>query len=319
MKLNRTSQAQQVYEKALLYDNENPDIYYNLGVVFLEQGKASQANVYFNKALELKDDHEQALLNSAILLQELGGAQNRQNSRQRLYKLLDLNENNERVYFNLGMLAMDDGNTEEAENYFKRAIHLKDGFRSALFNLALLLADSNRSLEAVPFLNQLIQYHPDHVKGLILLGDIYINHIKDLDEAEHCYQSILKYEPYNIQGLHNLCVVHVERGKLAKAKSCLQLAHQLAPKEDYILKHLKIVQSKLEKIRKLSVKSSERQLAFSDYDPKEFDVGSWGRNAGSKSSNSVSSGNSSKNTKSNNNINNNSKNDSHKEKSREIL
>jgi len=34
MKLNRTAQAQEVYEQALLYDNENADIYYNLGVVF---------------------------------------------------------------------------------------------------------------------------------------------------------------------------------------------------------------------------------------------------------------------------------------------
>jgi len=51
MKLNRTAQAQEVYEQALLYDSENADIYYNLGVVFLEQGKSQQAHVYFNKAI----------------------------------------------------------------------------------------------------------------------------------------------------------------------------------------------------------------------------------------------------------------------------
>lgn len=80
---------------------------------------------------------------------------------------------------------MDDRNTEEAENWFRRAVHLKQDFRSALFNLALLLADDHRPLEAAPFLNQLVKYHPDHVKGLILLGDIYINNIKDLDAAEN--------------------------------------------------------------------------------------------------------------------------------------
>lgn len=58
-------------------------------------------------------------------------------------------------------------------------------YRSALFNLALLLADDHKPLEAAPFLNQLVKYHPDHVKGLILLGDIYINNIKDLDAAEN--------------------------------------------------------------------------------------------------------------------------------------
>lgn len=94
-------------------------------------------------------------------------------------------DKNERVHFNMGMLAMDDKNIEEAENWFRRSVHLKHDFRSALFNLALLLADDQRPLEAASFLNQLVKYHPDHTKGLILLGDIYINHVKDLDAAEN--------------------------------------------------------------------------------------------------------------------------------------
>ncbi|XP_055917100.1 protein O-mannosyl-transferase Tmtc3 [Eupeodes corollae] len=272
MKLNRTNEAQEVYEKALLYDNENADIYYNLGVVFLEQGKSSQANVYFNKAIELAPDHEQALLNSAILLQELGGKEHRQISRERLFKILKMDQNNERVFFNLGMLAMDENNFEDAENYFKRAIHIKNDFRSALFNLALMLADAHRPLDAVPYLNQLIRFHPNHIKGLILLGDIYINHMKDLDAAEVCYRSILRYEPHNIQGLHNLCVVFVERRKLAKALKCLTYVHHMAPGEEYILKHLKIVQVRLTKINKFPDSSPEKQLALSDKDSDEFDL-----------------------------------------------
>ena len=100
IKLNRTKEAQEVYERALFYDSNNPDIYYNvnikiiiilflkLGVVFLEQGKASQALAYLDKALEFDPEHEQALLNSAILLQELGRAELRKVARERLLKLL---------------------------------------------------------------------------------------------------------------------------------------------------------------------------------------------------------------------------------------
>ncbi|KAI4462443.1 tetratricopeptide repeat [Holotrichia oblita] len=249
IKLNRTKEAQEVYERALLYDSNNPDIYYNLGVVFLEQGKASQALAYLDKALEFDPEHEQALLNSAILLQELGRAELRKIARERLLKLLAKDANNERVHFNLGMLAMDDKNIEEAEHWFRRAVHLKADFRSALFNLALLLADDHRPLEAAPFLNQLVKYHPDHIKGLILLGDIYINNIKDLDAAENCYKRILELDPENIQGLHNLCVVHVERGKLLEAQSCLEKAHELAPNEDYVLRHLQIVQNRIAKLK----------------------------------------------------------------------
>lgn len=58
-------------------------------MVLLEQGKPSQALAYLDKALELEPEHEQALLNSAILLQELGAADLRHLARQRLLKLLD--------------------------------------------------------------------------------------------------------------------------------------------------------------------------------------------------------------------------------------
>lgn len=59
-----------------------------MGVVFLEQGKTSQALAYLDKALEYDPDHEQALLNSAILLQEFGQEEFRKIAQERLLKLL---------------------------------------------------------------------------------------------------------------------------------------------------------------------------------------------------------------------------------------
>lgn len=40
-----------------------------LGVVLLEQGRPQQALAYLDKALEMDPDHQQALLNSAVLIQ----------------------------------------------------------------------------------------------------------------------------------------------------------------------------------------------------------------------------------------------------------
>ena len=45
------------------YDN------FQLGVVLLEQGRAQQALAYLDKALEMDPEHQQALLNSALLIQ----------------------------------------------------------------------------------------------------------------------------------------------------------------------------------------------------------------------------------------------------------
>ena len=245
IKLNRTKEAQEVYERALAYDNTNADIYYNLGVVLLEQGRHKQALAYLNRALDFEPEHSQALLNSAMLIQETGNNQLRHTALARLHKLVSKGKGNERVYFNLGMLSMDDKDFSKAESWFRRAIEIKPDFRSALFNLALLLSDSSRPLEAAPLLHQLLRHHTHHVKALILLGDIYINHIRDLDAAEECYKRILDTEPENVQGLHNLCVVMVERGNLGSARECLRHAHTIAPQEDYIKRHLEIIEKKI--------------------------------------------------------------------------
>ncbi|XP_076343835.1 protein O-mannosyl-transferase Tmtc3-like isoform X2 [Tachypleus tridentatus] len=269
IKLNRTQEAQDVYERALQFDSNNPDIYYNLGVVYLEQGKATQALVYFNKALTLEPEHEQALMNSAILIQESGNAKLRRIAYDRLQLLLRRRKVNERVYFNLGMLSMDDKRFIEAETWFKKAIEVREDFRSALFNLALLLSDTHRPLEAVPFLKQLLKHHSDHVKGLILLGDIYINHVRDLHAAEECYKRILDMEPTNVQAVHNLCVVHVERGHLQKGEQCLVQAAELAPKEEYIQRHLQIIRSRMQTIRaKTSTQVQQEKSARSIHQTK---------------------------------------------------
>ena len=115
---------------------------------------------------------------------------------ERLKRLTELQPDNERAHFNLGMLAADRGAVEEAERGFRKAVTLNPAFRSALFNLALLLADAGRPLEAQQPLQQLLQHHPTHVKGLILLGDIYTNHQKDLDRAEHCYKRLVPTSIY---------------------------------------------------------------------------------------------------------------------------
>ena len=56
---------------------------------------------------------------------------------------------------------------------------------------------------------------------------------------------MVKLEPSNIQGQHNLCVVYVEQGDLAKAERCLVKVLKMAPEEIYVKQHLQIVRNRL--------------------------------------------------------------------------
>ena len=78
-----------MYERALAFDEQNPDLYYNLGVVHIERGVPDQALYYFDKALELDPEHVQALMNSAILMQETGRPEFRPTAYDRLFKVTE--------------------------------------------------------------------------------------------------------------------------------------------------------------------------------------------------------------------------------------
>ena len=77
------------------------------------------------------------------------------------------------------------------------------------------------------------------------MGDIYINHQRNLTAAEASFKKILEVEPSHVQANHNLCVVFVEQGNLVKAEACLVETLKLAPTESYIQQHLNIVRNRL--------------------------------------------------------------------------
>ncbi len=152
IKMGRADEAFQVYNEALKFEPDNADLHYNLGVVLIELGQPQRALEMFNSALAVDPEHLQSLMNSAILMQESGQGALRPLAYERLFRVMERQPDNDRIYFNLGMLSMDDKETVKAEAWFKKAIDLRPDFRSALFNLALLLNEQRRPLEALPFL-----------------------------------------------------------------------------------------------------------------------------------------------------------------------
>lgn len=175
----------------------------------------------------------------------LGEVKLRPEARKRLLSYINEEPQDANGYFNLGMLAMDDKKDSEAEMWMKKAIKLQADFRSALFNLALLYSQTAKELMALPILEELLKYYPDHIKGLILKGDILMNQKKDILGAKKCFEKILEMDPNNVQGKHNLCVVYFEEKDLLKAERCLVETLALAPHEEYIQRHLNIVRDKI--------------------------------------------------------------------------
>ncbi|XP_028967817.1 protein O-mannosyl-transferase TMTC3 [Galendromus occidentalis] len=259
MRHNRTTEAVRMYEKAASIDKDNPDTHYNLAVMFMDQGRNEEALSLFIKALELDPIHEPSLVNSALLLQESGLTTTHPAINQRIQLMQRVEaQSPERSYFNLAMLALDNKDFATAEDNFRKAIEIKSDMRSALFNLALLLSEQQRPLESMHYVESLLNHHPFHIKGLLLLGDIYVNYLRDLASAEECYQKILSVDPNNVKGFHNLCVVYVERGELSRAEGCFRRVVSLDPNAEYVQRHLQVTQTLLR--NKSGLEPSTEQL-----------------------------------------------------------
>lgn len=245
LKMNKLTEARDAYLRALELDRTNADLWYNLAIVYIEMKEPSEALKNFNHALELNPRHKLALFNSALLMQESGEPKFWPEANRRFLTYVEEEPEDANGYFNLGMLAMDANENTAAERWMRKAIGLQAGFRSALFNLALLYSQSKREIDALPVLDELLRHHPEHIKGLILKGDILMNHKKDTRGAKVCFERILRMDPTNVQGKHNLCVVYFEERDLPRAERCLEETLALAPNEEYVRRHLSIVRSKM--------------------------------------------------------------------------
>lgn len=117
--------------------------------------------------------------------------------------LIKLTPNDEKVYFQLGMLHTDLRNISIAKRWFHKAIELAPTYRQALYNLGFLNYQENRYEEAVNYLGALRKYHPDHVRGMRVLGDSFI-YLKKFSEAREVYLLCLKYDSKHIIATHNL-------------------------------------------------------------------------------------------------------------------
>ena len=79
-------------------------------------------------------------------------------------KIIQLNPNNEKVFFILGSSFEDQGDLAKAEDYYQRALKLDKDYVDACINLGLIYSRTNRLKEAINLLQ--------HSMSAFWLGEI---------------------------------------------------------------------------------------------------------------------------------------------------
>ena len=119
--------------------------------------------------------------------------------------------------------------TAEAEEFFRRAIHLHPDFADANSNLGILLRCSGRVAEAETWLRRAIKINPKHVDARTNLGLAFV-FFGRLSEAKAQFKKALKFRPKSDHTLFGMGHLAAIEGRFDEAELMLKRALEANPK-----------------------------------------------------------------------------------------
>jgi len=206
--LNRYDEAIAQFREAARLRPDYATAYNQLGSVLDDQGKLDEAVAMYRRALEIAP-------NDALTYHNLGYTLARQNkideSSSAYREAIRLNPRNPMTHNNLGGQLFDQGKLEEAAVEFRAALQLDDQLAMAHHNLGRLLAEREQWDEAVTHYRKAVAANPDCAETYNLLG-IALAESGHLDEAASIWAKAIELEPDNVNFLHNLAEVLLDKG-----------------------------------------------------------------------------------------------------------
>ncbi len=176
----------------------------NAGFSLLQQGKMTDAERAFQKALSIHPDDPEAL----------GG---------------------------IGLLRLRQGNDDEALSWFQRAARMEPGsskWRSLIHTASFwgemkradTLLDAGKLPDAQQAARRALAIEPDNADGLALLGNIYAQD-QNPKEAEHLYREALKRDASNTSAMRGLLTLLSRSGRHDEAQALIAEFRRKNPRE----------------------------------------------------------------------------------------
>lgn len=169
---NNYQEAITTYLAAISIAPEDPSLYYNLGTAYQASGDLNNAQIQYQRALDLDKTNQTYIstiksLKSILADPLIQSAVNKQSANDLpgaindYVKVLELVPDDAQTYFNLGTAYQANKQTDEAIQSYQKAIQLDaKGQSDALFFLATLYEEKNNNKAAVENYQKYIQTAP---------------------------------------------------------------------------------------------------------------------------------------------------------------
>ncbi len=192
---------------------ENKDIEGLFGIAnhWYTQKNLDHAEEICRRVIELDPNYARAWYNLGGLLKDL----NRKDEAETAYKkALEVDPNYAAAWSNLGLLLKDLNRKDEAETAYKKALELDPNLAAAWSNLGVLLNDLNRKDEALRAFAQLLRFGPSQYAQTIKAFRFVLGGQNTNDPKLFCYVWCLRKQyPLIEEALYQLLFVDLEFDK----------------------------------------------------------------------------------------------------------
>ncbi len=191
-------QALSFFQLALKNDSSSAEALYGIGSVYLKQDKRAEARDNFLRATQAQAGYPDTLPNA---------------------------------WNNLGLIATQAGQMEEAVDYFKQALRLSPDHLIALDNLGNAYRQQKRWEEARKAFDRALSTHPHDPEANYGTAMVYAQN-NDNDRAYDYLQKALQFRPDYPEALNNLGVLYLRTGRRDQAVSSFEECIRVAPSFD---------------------------------------------------------------------------------------
>lgn len=140
-------------ENSLEIDSKQPQANHYIAEVYKELGDRETADEYYNKALKYDAENPMLLNNYGAFLCGEGRIDAAEEYFNRAAEVPRY-RNPELVYENLALCALQNGSMEKAEKYFRKALSSQPKLPKSLFQMAALSYEQNKFLNARAFIQR---------------------------------------------------------------------------------------------------------------------------------------------------------------------
>lgn len=214
-------QAEASFQLALKDDPDSAEALYGLGSVFLKQQKRTEARAAFERATRLQAAYPDTLPNAWNNLGLLATQEaNTEEAIRCFHEALQINPDHLIALDNLGNAFRQMKRWDEARKVFAHALEVSSGDPEANYSLGMVYAQSDDTEHAYEYLQKALQARPDYPEALNNLGVLYLRTGRR-DQGVESFERSIRVAPDFDQSYLNLARVYALEGNLDQARRVL--------------------------------------------------------------------------------------------------